>query len=165
MWSATVRINTSATHDTITNNLYQHIPWICIIFFCALFFVFILSMSVNSYMLCRPHIAWNHAGISAIVWGICNPEGYEWNWSLAETKHSGMHRGHVSRGCTLVQCTPDTSRGHFSPNNSRKTSIGRPLGLGMGVFRDFEVLPKFQLEVVVMGVIPCYIVPRYNESI
>ena len=133
------RHNNKQPVSTYPMNMYN-------IFLCFVFCVYTINVG-EFIMLCRPHIAWNHTGISAIVWGICNPEGYEWNWSLAETKHSGMHRGHVSRGCTLVQCTPDTctSRGHFSPNNSRKTSIGRPLGLGMGVFRDFEVLPKFQL--------------------
>ena len=34
------------------------------------------------------------------------------------------------------------SLGHFSPNNSRKTPIARPLGRGMGVLREFKVWPK-----------------------
>ena len=38
------------------------------------------------------------------------------------------------------------SRGHFSPNNSRKTPIARPLGRSMGVFRGFEIWPKFHLR-------------------
>ena len=37
-------------------------------------------------------------------------------------------------------------RGHFAPNNSRKTSILRPLGRNMGVFCEFEVWPKFVLR-------------------
>ena len=36
-------------------------------------------------------------------------------------------------------------RGLFSPNNSRKTPIARPLGRDMVVFRDFLIWPKFYL--------------------
>ena len=38
------------------------------------------------------------------------------------------------------------SRGHFTPYNSRKTPIARPLGRGMGVFRESECWSKFYLR-------------------
>ena len=38
-------------------------------------------------------------------------------------------------------------RGLFSPNNSRKTPIARPLVWDMVVFRELLVLPKFYLRV------------------
>ena len=43
-------------------------------------------------------------------------------------------------------CAPPIYRGHFSSNNSRKTPIARPLGRYRGLFREFEVSPKFQLR-------------------
>ena len=49
------------------------------------------------------------------------------------------------------------SRGHFPPNNSRKTPIARPHGRAMGVFREFEV--------IVLCAITCYTVPRYIGSL
>ena len=35
--------------------------------------------------------------------------------------------------------------GHFNPNNSQKTLLARPLGRGLGLFREFEVWPKFNI--------------------
>ena len=56
-------------------------------------------------------------------------------------------------------------RGHFSPHNSRKTPIARPLGRGMGVFREFEVWPKFYLRSCCTWAISCYVVPWYIDSL
>ena len=59
-----------------------------------------------------------------------------------------------------------TSRGHFSPHNSRKTLIARPLGRGMGVFREFEMWPKFYIQsccAVCNIVLYCTVI--YRESI
>ena len=58
------------------------------------------------------------------------------------------------------------SRGHFSPNNSRKTSIGRPLGWAMCVFREFEVLSKFYTRSCCAGRnFMFYCTAIYRESI
>ena len=38
-------------------------------------------------------------------------------------------------------------RGVFSPNNSRETDIARPLGRGMGVFREILVWPQFYFRI------------------
>ena len=38
------------------------------------------------------------------------------------------------------------SRSHFYKNNSRKMRIAHPLGRDMGVFREFNVWLKFQLQ-------------------
>ena len=58
------------------------------------------------------------------------------------------------------------SRDHFSPNNSRKTSIARPLGWGMGVVREFQVWPKFYLRSCCAGCnIVLYCTAIYWDSI
>ena len=54
-------------------------------------------------------------------------------------------------------------RGHLSPSNSRKTSMARPLGQGMGVFRVFKSDRNFTFKFVVLGAISCYIVLWYIE--
>ena len=56
-------------------------------------------------------------------------------------------------------------RGLFSPSNSRKTPIARPLGRGMVVFRESLVLPMFIFKFIVRCAAACYIVPGYIESI
>ena len=38
------------------------------------------------------------------------------------------------------------SGGHLSPHNSQKTPIARWLERGIGVFREFEISPKFYLR-------------------
>ena len=38
-------------------------------------------------------------------------------------------------------------RGPFAPNNSRETPIARPLGRGMGIFREILVWPKFYIQI------------------
>ena len=58
------------------------------------------------------------------------------------------------------------SRGHCSPHNSRKTLIARPLGRGMGVFREFEMWPKFYLrKCCAVCNIVFYCTAIYRESI
>ena len=54
-----------------------------------------------------------------------------------------------SPGICIIQRTPDMSRCLFSKLNSRKTTMSRPLWQDMGVFREFEVWPKFIFEVIV----------------
>ena len=64
------------------------------------------------------------------------------------------------RGLIYIQRLPlslDTMRppichGYFSPNNQWKTSIARPLGQGMDVFREFEVWPKVYLRTLLCSV-------------
>ena len=43
----------------------------------------------------------------------------------------------------------------FSPYNSRKTPIARPLGRGTGVFREIVVWPNFTFEFSVLCVVSC----------
>ena len=68
---------------------------------------------------------------------------------IAFTLHVAPGRGRSSSS-TVVALTAygalPTSRGHTSPLISRKAAIARPLGLGMGVFLEFEVWPKFYLR-------------------
>ena len=51
---------------------------------------------------------------------------------------------HYSLG-DVVQCSP-ISRGHLSPNNSRKTVTPCPWERGIGAFHEFEMWPKFYLR-------------------
>ena len=58
------------------------------------------------------------------------------------------------------------SRGHFSPNNSRRTPIARSLGWDMDVILEFEVLPKFYIRNWCVGWnIVLYCTAIYPESI
>ena len=57
------------------------------------------------------------------------------------------------------------SRGHFSPNKSRKIPIARPWGRGMGVFREFEVWPKFYHRNCAVCNDVSYCTAMYRESI
>ena len=58
------------------------------------------------------------------------------------------------------------SRCHFSPNDSHKTPIARPLGRGMGVFREVEVWPKFYLRsCCARCIIVLYCTVIYQKSI
>ena len=64
---------------------------------------------------------------------------------------------------SLWQCAPDISR---SPNNSRKTTIARPNGRAMGLFRDFNVSPKFYLRsCCALCNIELYRTAIYRESV
>ena len=54
---------------------------------------------------------------------------------------------------------------HFSPNNSRKTPTAQALGWGIGVFREFEVWPKFYLRSCAECNITLYCIALYRESI
>ena len=56
------------------------------------------------------------------------------------------------------------SRGHFSPNYSQKTPIGRPLGRGIASFVSYKCDQSFAFEVFVMRAISCYTALRYIES-
>ena len=58
------------------------------------------------------------------------------------------------------------SRGHFSPNNSRKTSTGRPLGRCICVFQEFEFCPKIYLRSCCAGCnVVLYFTAIYRWSI
>ena len=63
--------------------------------------------------------------------------------------------------CCIQYSALPIYRGLFSLNNSREAPIARPLGRGMGVFRDMLVWTKFTFELSVL----CYMVPRYIESL
>ena len=52
---------------------------------------------------------------------------------------------HIRKIHPCAQYDPDILRS-LSANNSRKAPIARPLGRGMGAFREFEVWPKFCLR-------------------
>ena len=56
----------------------------------------------------------------------------------------------TTRGLFQYNALP-ISRGQLSPNNSRKTSIARPLGRGMDFFRKFEIWPKSYLRSCCVG--------------
>ena len=57
-------------------------------------------------------------------------------------------------------------RGLFSPINSRKTPVPRPLGRGMFVFREFLLWPKFYLRIhCAVSSIVLYCITIYRESI
>ena len=49
------------------------------------------------------------------------------------------------REITHIYSAFPIAHGHFFSNNSRKTAITRPLGRGMGVYREFEIWSKFCL--------------------
>ena len=67
--------------------------------------------------------------------------------------HSNYSASPISCGC-------------FPANNSRKTSIARPLGRGMGVFREFEIWPKFYTQSCCAGCnIVLYCTVIYRQSI
>ena len=51
---------------------------------------------------------------------------------------------HISHTLTLYNAPP-ISHSCFSPDNSRKTSITRPLGRALGVFCEFEFSLKFYI--------------------
>ena len=57
------------------------------------------------------------------------------------------------------------SRGHFSPNNSRKTPIARCEGEIWVFFVSSKFDRSFTFEFVVFSAMPCYIAPRYIESL
>ena len=73
----------------------------------------------------------------------------------------------------FVKCRPvstpsalSISRGHFSPNNSRKTAISRPLGQDMATFHDFEIWPMFCLQIYChVCDIVLYCTTIYRESV
>ena len=49
--------------------------------------------------------------------------------------------------CARKYNAPPIYHGIFSPDNSLKTPIARPLGRGMVVFREFIVWPKFYIRI------------------
>ena len=57
------------------------------------------------------------------------------------------------------------SRGHFSPNNSRKTPIPPPNVRGMGTFREFELWPKVCPRSCCECNVVLYYTATYQESI
>ena len=77
-------------------------------------------------------------------------------WGLV-TPHGAMDLGQYS--------ALRISRGHFSPNNSRITTIARPKGRGMGVFQELEVWSKFYLRIycIVCNIV-LYHTVIYRES-
>ena len=90
-----------------------------------------------------------NSGPKSLVRHICIPKKYTW---------------------FAVYSALPIFRGPFSPHNSPKTPIAHPLGRCMGVFREFEVWPKYMYYLwgccaVVLFAISCYIVPRYMESL
>ena len=92
-----------------------------------------------------------------------HPITHPWGWgmgcllsvqSLIHVQPQSLHY------CIQYSALP-IYRGLFSLNNSREAPIARPLGRGMGVFRDMLVWTKFTFELSVL----CYMVPRYIESL
>ena len=56
------------------------------------------------------------------------------------------------------------SPGHFSPNNSRKTTMALPQRWDKGIFQELEVWPKFFRGIYCIVDKPCYIIPRHIKK-